>query len=303
MGDVEAETLIKKLVKTGKHAELWPEKAESKEKKKSKGKKKEKQSDTESSKESNHGDDKEKGTVKVEAQAHDSAKNNGGGNTSKNGDVGNVNKPTSEGGKPGKQGDGGGHVKESKSEVKTVTLPAGSQTAVAEKKTVVEIEGGTESSAGGAQGSGGSGGKKKKKKGQKGNSNGNEVQQNIDGAAPSTGSPIHAHGPNSLGTGQNPALANQALPRHYEHQYPPQHYYAPPVYAVGYNTTHPTSSYTTSHYASPPPYSYSYSYAPMHHGPGSEMEPSPYYVDSYSSQPSDSFELFSDENPNGCFIM
>ncbi|XP_048323842.2 heavy metal-associated isoprenylated plant protein 36 [Ziziphus jujuba] len=302
-GDVDAETLIKKLVKSGKHAERWPEKAESKGKKKNKGKNKEKQSDIESSEECNHGDDKEKQTGKVDVvQVHDSAKNNEGGSTGKNGDGGNVNKATSEGGQPGKQSNGGGHVKESKSEVKTVTIPASSQSAVVEKKTVVEIEGGTESgSGGGAQGSGGSGGKKKKKKGQKGNNNGNEVEQNIEGAAPGTGSPTHAHGPSSSGPGQNPVSANHTLPRQHEYQYPMQHYHAPPVYVVGYNTTHPASSYTTSYYTSPSPYSYSY--ASAHHGPGSETEPSAYYVESYSSPPSDSFELFSDENPNGCSIM
>ncbi|KAF5200322.1 Heavy metal-associated isoprenylated plant protein [Thalictrum thalictroides] len=41
-GDVDANTLINKLVKTGKHAELWPEKDENKEKKKKKKKNKNK---------------------------------------------------------------------------------------------------------------------------------------------------------------------------------------------------------------------------------------------------------------------
>ncbi|KAK6913783.1 Heavy metal-associated domain, HMA [Dillenia turbinata] len=48
-GNVDAETLIKKLNKTGKHAELWPEKA-NKKGKKSKGKNNEKQSSDEEEK-------------------------------------------------------------------------------------------------------------------------------------------------------------------------------------------------------------------------------------------------------------
>ena len=61
-------------MKTGKHAELWPEKGGSKGKKQGKGKNKEViiQSDPESSEDNNHGGgDKEKETVKVEVvQVH-----------------------------------------------------------------------------------------------------------------------------------------------------------------------------------------------------------------------------------------
>lgn len=318
-GDVDADTLTKKLVKAGKHAELWPENKADKQnskdkKKKGKGKNnKEKQSDSDGSEEiSNHGDDhKDKQTVKVEVHAQDSTKSNESGGTSKNVDHGgNVTKPNTEGGQPGKNSGVSVHVKESKPEVvKTVTLPAVSQSAVAEKKTVIEIEGGSETTSGGAGGAGGGGGgKKKKKKGQKGNNNGNEgVQQtsNIDGAPENTGSATyHANGPQSFGPGQNPAPANHFPPRHYEHQYP-QHYNAPPRHEVSYNTAHPSSAHgSASYYTLPPPYSYTYSYAPMHHSPGMGMEPpAPYYVESYPAQPSDSFELFSDENPNGCSIM
>lgn len=336
-GDVDADTLIKKLVKTGKrHAELWPESNKSdsskdkkkKKKKKGKGKsnnKDKQQSDSESSEDttSNHGggDDhhrKDKQNVKVvEGQgAQDPAKNNeGGGTSTKSVNDHNVAKPNTEGGavggQPVKNGGGGGmHVKESKPEVgKTVTLPAGGQSPVAEKNTLVEIEGGAETSSGVG---GGGGGKRKKKKGQNGNSSsGNEGEQqtNNNGGAPaSTGSPTHHHHANgpqsqSFGPGQYPAPTNHISPRHHEYQYP-QHYHAPPVYEVSYHAARPSSSYSASYYASPPPYSYSY--ASMHHGPGIEMTELagvPYYVESYASQPSDSFELFSDENPNGCSIM
>lgn len=307
-GDIDADTLIKKLVKTGKHAELWPEnKAQQhskNKKKKGKGKSnKEKQSDSDSSEEtSNHGDDhKEKQTGKVEVHCQDSAKNNQTGGTSKNVDHGgNVIKPNTEGGQPGKNGGGVTvHVKEPKPEVvKTVTLQ------VAEKKTV-EIEG-AETTSGGAGGAGGgSGGKKKKKKGQKGNNNANEGEHQtiIAGAPASTGSQIyHATGHQGFGPGQNPTPANYIPPHHHEYQYP-QHYNASPRYEVSYNTAYPSSAYSrASYYTSPPPYTYSY--ASMHHSPGIDMEPTaPYYVESYSAQPTDSFELFSDENPNGCSIM
>lgn len=74
-GNVESETLINKLLKAGKHAELWPEKSDSKGKKKGKSKKKEKQSDSKSSDESSdHEDEREK--VKFEVQ-----------NLTKNGDA------------------------------------------------------------------------------------------------------------------------------------------------------------------------------------------------------------------------
>ncbi|CBI39526.3 unnamed protein product, partial [Vitis vinifera] len=66
-GNVDVETLLKKLVKNGKHAELWPEKADHQKEKKSKNK--EKQKDQESNEqEGGHDGDKEKSTVKFEAR-------------------------------------------------------------------------------------------------------------------------------------------------------------------------------------------------------------------------------------------
>ncbi|KAE8010237.1 hypothetical protein FH972_006623 [Carpinus fangiana] len=302
IGNVEAETLIKRLLKTGKHAELWPEKADSKEKKRSKGKKKEKQIEQESSEESNHADDKEKGTVKVEVQ--DPAKNGGGGCHS------NV---ISEGGKTG------GQAKEPKPEVKqNVTVAAGSQSPVPEQKGAGDGENGNEKSGsggggGGGGGASGSGGKKKKKKGQKATVNTDDSGHPGAAPPPGSGSPNHGHGQHGHGYGhdhqgplmtQIPAADNHShTPQHvYHHQYPPQyqpHYDAQPVYATSYSRAHPFSSHVT-HYSSPPPYLHTYVQHPVH-DTEPEHPPSEYYYDSHP--PASSFELFSDENPNGCSVM
>ena len=294
-GNVNPDILIKKLVKTGKHAELWPEKADSKEKKQSKSKKKEKQlSDPESSEDSNHGNDKEKEVVKVEVHVQDQAAKNceahGHVGTSKNVEHGgNVIKITEPGVATCKTG---GQVKEVKAEVKqTVTLPSSCQSPVAGGG---ECENGAEKSGGGGGSGSGSGGKKKKKKGQKVSVKIDEgVEQSCD-APPSTGSSNHGHnnGPHGQGHGPmpSPAAANHSSPPGhvmYYHQYPQ------PVYATSYNMAHPTSSHV---YASSPHNSYVYTTE-------YETESPPLDYDPNASHPSDSFELFSDENPNGCSIM
>ncbi|KAF5739870.1 Copper-transporting ATPase 1 [Tripterygium wilfordii] len=297
-GNVEAETLIKKLVKAGKHAELWPEKAVQKEKKQGKGKnkkqkEKEKQSDQESSEE---GDIKER---ESEQPVQDSPKSSENGGTHKNFDGGNVNK-TGEGG--GATGKSGGQVKDPKPESKqSVTILVGNPSPAAEKKVVIgggESEGGNVEKSGG----GGSGGKKKKKKGHKGNKN---VEEGVhSGDAPArTGSPSPPHGHSHShvqGYGQPtfPHPANHIPPRHDVYQYPTHtHYYAPPVYAVNYNTAQPSSSHSASYYSAPPPYSYAY----VH--PSSTTESPPSDFDSYPPHRSESFEIFSDENPNACSVM
>ncbi|KAG6646635.1 heavy metal-associated isoprenylated plant protein 35-like [Carya illinoinensis] len=303
-GNVNSETLIKKLVKTGKHAELWPEKAGPKEKKQGKSKNKEKQSEQESSEESNKVDDKEKQTAKVEVQGHDPAKNGEGGEGC-NVKVGEGSAATSK---------NGGQTTEPKHEVKqTVTVPAGIQSPATEKKGVDgEVNGGDQKSGGGG------GGKKKKKKGQQANNNSSDTIDEAErsGDAPqSTGSANHGQGPMPIPVPANhsPPLqhvyhqyppANYSPPRQeLHHQYPP-HYHAHSVHATNYNVAYPS---TTSYYTSPPPHSYVY----MHPGLGLETDtergrpPANYDVySSYSSHPTaDSFELFSDENPNGCTIL
>lgn len=310
-GDIDAETLIRKLEKNGKHAELWPEKAEHKEKKQGKAKNKEKKQNNQESSEEG-GNPAEKETVKVEVTVQDSSKNreneNGGsGKNVENGGGGGAVHVVkiNEGGSSTSKAGGVQQVKEPKPEVKqTVTLPAGGQSPAAEKKVGGESEAGPEKSGGG-----GSGGKKKKKKGHKGNNSNNAGQsQNQGGEVETFGNAAAAagggsgaqpfHGPSQ---GPMPSPANYSPPRQqYGYQYPaaPPQYYAPPVCAVSYNTAYPRASHNTSYYAVPAtPSSYVYEHA----GSGSEQAPSE--IDSYPSQPTDSFEIFSDENPNACSIM
>ncbi|EEF49875.1 heavy metal-associated isoprenylated plant protein 35 [Ricinus communis] len=307
IGNVDGGTLIKKLVKAGKHAELWPEKADSKEKKKGKSKnknkdkkEKDKQSDQESGEEG--GDKKEKETVKTEVVIiqDPSRVASENANTSKNNtEFVHVCKPTDGGGatpKPGVQ------FKEVKLEVKQpVNPPAGSQSPVADKKGCSESEGNPEKNGSGGSSGSASGGKKKKKKGHKGNNNnnnnnGDEGEHSCDAPA-GIGSPSHGHGPGQ-GHGQGPAPypANHSPPPHPMYQYPPHYYAPPPVYTVSYNAMQSSASYGASVY--PPSSSYVY----MHPGMAAS-EPPPSDSDSYPSQPSDSFEIFSDENPNACSIM
>lgn len=286
LGNVDAETLIKKLVKAGKHAELWPEKADQKEKKKRKSKnkkekekEKEKQSDPESSDE---GVEKETETVKTEVvQIQDPSKPPEYGSPLKNPEIINVGKP-GEGAAASKTA-AGEQMKEVKVEVKQpVSSPLDSQPPVTDKKGVSENEGGAEKSGSGC---GGSGGKKKKKKGHKGNNNNVDEGEHCGDAPAGTGSPSQGH---SQGPVQCPT--NQSPPHHHVYQYPPHYYAPPPVYSVHYNAAQPSTSYGAS-----------ISYAYMH--PGTVSEPPPSDVDSDISPPSDSFEIFSDENPNACSIM
>ncbi|GMI65372.1 hypothetical protein HRI_000206500 [Hibiscus trionum] len=288
---VNAETLIKKLVKKGRHAELLPEKSEPKEKRQGKSKNKDKQvvQREEANNDSNHGGDKEKETVKNEAsvQQDDGAKSSENGGSSKVAE-----------GKQNVTHDQGGQVKEPKPEVKeNVTLEAGNQSPVAEKKV-----GGGESEGNAAEKSGsGNGSKKNKKKGQKANANANVGEREHHGdAVPATiGSHFKGHEPH--GPVPMPSPANHSPPhQHPMYEYPTYHH-SPPVYLTSYNTAYPSSSYSGSYYTSPSSYSY------MHSGHMSDRSPPDTNTYSsyppYSSQPTDSFEMFNEENPNACSIM
>ncbi|CAL0300100.1 unnamed protein product [Lupinus luteus] len=308
-GNVDSETLIKKLIsKTGKLAELWPEKPESKKKKQPKPEKQQ-QSDAESGEE--NGEEKE--TVKVMVQEEATAKNT----------EGNINvkqqQPGGEGcvtGKPGVQ------FQEPKPELRqTVTVLTGNQPPPGtEKKVSIAVQVPNEneqaSSAPATVAPGGSsGGKKKKKKKSKSAaaSGGVTVEHSADVPVTTGGpgnqsqvNPVHhgLGGPGSVPMFPHPA--NESPPRHHMyHQYPP-HYYAPPppVYTVSYNQAYPSSnSYGASYYTPPVPYSYAHVVSPEG---GNEMEGPPPYVyetESYTSQQPDSFELFSEENPNACSVM
>ncbi|KAB5529240.1 hypothetical protein DKX38_019321 [Salix brachista] len=307
VGDVDADTLIKRLKKkTRKHAELWPEKAvgdqkeamkKDKAKNKEKGKEKEKQRDQESSNEAGGDGENEKeikDKAEVEKMQDPSTKNSEIGSPSNNGEGGGHVVT-------GKACEGGGGAVQAK-EVKVngkqpVTSPDVGQSPVADKKVGGESEVVVEKTGGGGSADGSSAGKKKKKKGQKGN-NGN----NNNG-----GEGVHScHAPAGTGSSgqgdvqvQAPPPANHIPPRH-DHVYDyPTTYYAPPVYATSSNVAYPSTSYGASHYA--PQYSYAYMNPGTH--PGTFSEPPPYDFHQYSSQPSDSFDILSDENPNACSIM
>ncbi|KAF7817915.1 heavy metal-associated isoprenylated plant protein 35 [Senna tora] len=288
-GNVESESLIKKLIKTGKHAELWPEKGDSKKKKQAKSENKEQK---QNEPESNESENTEKETVKVVVQDTPNPTTEASGV--------NVIKVTEA---PATAKVGTVQFQEPKQTV--ILPPGGNPSPVSEKKVSIAVQVGNENEAGiEKSGSGsGSGGKKKKKKGQKGNNSGNEGGEHSGDHAPAgTGSANPAHAPLPI-----PNPANQSPPRHHSiyHQYPP-HYYSspPPVYTVSHHTAYPSSSYSAAYYTSPQPYSYAHVHHQHYPGLGSEMEPPPYDSGSYASHPSDSsFEFFSDENPNGCSIM
>nr|GMD40522.1 heavy metal-associated isoprenylated plant protein 35-like [Ipomoea batatas] len=282
-GDVHADTLIKKLVKSGKNAELWPQMVAPREgipaaaaavKKPKELKPESKQEDTCTSGHGGGGGQREAkppGKVAVVIQEPPAKKTEGSSEEPASG--------------------GGGVAKDERNSV----AGAGDSTA----KSVENLQGAKESKSegkkpetGGENSSqtpataekkdGEAAGKTKKKKGQNGNS-GEKISSSAGGPA-GTGSQHHETAPHAAYT-----FTNQITPHH--------PYYGPtPVYAVSYNTAYPTSSSTTSYYAAPPSNSYAYTY------PGPTMEPPPSDL-VHPQQPLDSFELFSDENPNGCSVM
>ncbi|KAF8401496.1 hypothetical protein HHK36_012436 [Tetracentron sinense] len=259
-GNVDADTLIKKLMKTGKHAELWPEKPEKKEKKPGKTKNNEKQNDPQKS-ENNSADDRKKSPEKIEVEpvSVSEAKNS---STELS--------------------------KESKSDGKKPENPPAGDESPAMDQMGSESDGAAEKSGGG------NGGKKKKKKGQKNN--------NISGEGETSGAT-----PASTGSTHNPSFApatapiNLIPPHHHVYPYPSTYY--PPTYAVSYNTAYPSSS---SYYATSQPSTYAYTHPGSY--PLPPVPPSSYaytHPESFELQPppADSFEMFSDENPNGCLII
>ncbi|CAN1784143.1 Heavy metal-associated isoprenylated plant protein 35 [Linum perenne] len=283
IGSVDGETLVRKLVKMGKHAELWPEpKSEEKKKKKKKKKQKEKEEEEEEEEDSDGDEGGETDAGKAEAQGGGDAGGGNGAAVSAGG-----------GARVGVQ------FKEGKVEMMGFPFPPAGN-----PPTVVV--------GGEATGGGGGGAKKKKKKKRKSHGNGNvnvnggEVgeQKPNDGPAPTgTQYPPPGHGGQpQVQSGYGPA--NGSPPRQHPYQFPPQNqYHAPPVYAVSYNTANPPAvshSTASSYYAAP-----QYSYAYVHPGNRELSPPSDggesYSV--YSSRPSDSFEIFSDENPNACSVM
>lgn len=288
-GNVDSNTLIKRLEKSGKHAELWPDsqktRGKSKKNKDSSSQNRQEQPQDQAN-QNNSTVESEKGTVIAEEQPQNNDKpensNSGNGNTGNN----------------------------SQERAKEVRFSGNIPTAANEN-------GPPENNAGGNIG-GGDGGKKKKKKGHKGNNtnaattatsnNGNNNNdesaarpQQPNGAAQSSESPPPQPGeatgpyPNPSPSPDNMSPSRQP-PNNRAYEYPPAYYTPPPpVYGVSYSTAYP--SYTSSYYSAPPPYSYAY----VH---GTVVEPPPPSDwNSASTQPSDTFEMFSDENPNACSVM
>ncbi|PWA77777.1 heavy metal transport/detoxification superfamily protein [Artemisia annua] len=287
-GDVSADTLLRKLVKAGKHAQLWPEAPETLHRKIEKPSSTSQVTVTEESVVSGK-EIKSVGEKKPETHVEKQPEK---GNTSASG----AGAPASS---EGEKVDGGEKkaVEVKGEEKKPETGPAEGEPspAVVENKVEKIAENG------GGGGSSGVGEGKKKKKKKPVNSNGNNSN--------------NGNGNGNVGGGPHATMArsNESPPRHHGYGYPPHHpgyeypprqYYAPPpapVYTMSYNTAHPpANSYTTSYYAPQPPQSYAYSHSETptpHVAPGYE---------SYTYQPqqqSDSFEMFSDENPNGCLVM
>lgn len=313
-GNVEAEALLRKLHKCGKHAELVPQQTDHKEKTSAKIKNKEKQINPQSKEaESTSQPDisthknvesnekiaiPKEPSVKVQDASDEVVPKR-----SEKSSTGSA-KPEEETGTA--SGDGPAvaekekrdeTVKESKSEgKKPETDSVGKQQipVAAEKKGADSDNASAsgEKSGGPVGEASGSTGKKKKKKGQKSN--------NAEGT-PSIAAPAGPEFENHNMGPQVFAPTNDSLPRHpaynYYPQQGPQFYAPPPAYVVSYNTAQPTANYTASYYAPAPPTSYAYTYS------GPVTEPPPSDVDTYPRQPLDSFEMFSDENPNGCFIM
>ncbi|CAK9145561.1 unnamed protein product [Ilex paraguariensis] len=239
IGDIDAPILIKKLVKSGKRAEMWPEKVSRKEKKSGKSKDKEKQKDPKNSDESDDEDEE---------------------NTAENGEV--QNSGTSV--KFVLRGSVTGCNKEAKNVGKSPgNAPSGEKFPAKDQKG--------NGNNGSAQKSGGeTGGKKKKKKGGKGN---NAI--NTTGAPAGTGSEIHI---------QVPTQGIDQMNLSSTHQHPIQY---PPSYTPQ-QAPHPTINTGPTYYIPSSPFTYAYS------------QPAVYPM---QQSPLDSFEILSDENPNGCYIM
>ncbi|EXB74796.1 hypothetical protein L484_023540 [Morus notabilis] len=256
--NVDVQILIKKLIKTGKHAEIWQENLQGKEKAMiMNGKAKNKDKDPESN----------MGNITTAAATNPSAKNmevNEVSSTTSTSDR-HINTSTEKFDK--KEESQRSTVKENSPE----ESPAGEDSV--EKETGGEIK----------RGSGG-GSKKKKRKGQKGNeksSNGGLGTGNT-GAPACRGSETNDHGQNQGGGSVN-------LSHTLRYSYPyPHEYYPPLVYASSYSTAHPSIAPGPFLYVPSPPYTC----ANGHHE-----------IYGLQAMSLGSFEIFSDENANGCFIM
>ncbi|KAF3456208.1 hypothetical protein FNV43_RR00858 [Rhamnella rubrinervis] len=264
-GNVDVQTLIKKLTKTGKHAEImWPEKLTAgKENKSRKVKNGDKEKHPESSQSCRHDQnlddhDQRNQCNKVEANKLSSAIN-----INNESDAAKISRK--------------GQREESNSEGKSPE-----ESPPEENSPTMDHKG-----SGSDNGAGKNGSKKKKRKGQKGNNNDASSSGSTNAGKPAvTGSQTPIDGANQA------VYNSQDLnhTRQSSYTYPSPGYY-PLVYVASYRTTHPSDSkLPCPSYNPSSPYTY----------PNTHTESEMY---GFRATSLGSFEIFSDENVNGCFIM
>lgn len=240
-GSVGVETLLRKLVRAGKHAEIWPENLDGNVKSSGKAKKK-KNGERVTERLENHSDEN-KGTESAvncnDSESKKSSNPKAGDTSPEKPPAGNMGPPEEE---KGGQSEGGG---------------------------------------------GGSGKKKKKKKGQSGGNGSNGSSSATNSVPAHTGSQFQNH------VGQQMGQMNLSPTRQLSYSYP-ETGYPPMVYvAATYNRLFPMGRMgsSPSYYVPPSPY--------MCAG----LDQDTYYQLPFQSTPLISFEIFSDENANGCHIM
>lgn len=211
-GNIDAQTLIRKLVKTGKHAEMWPEKPAGggKDKKGGKQNGNDKESDSKSTEDSDE-----------EQEEHPAENMEGNLSLVKNSATGTgkvvrfIGIDKIDGKLPGS------------------VLSTGEKPPLSDQKSNPNNGGGAEKNAG----TGGHG-KKKKKKGKKGNNSNNNATSAAAVAPSSTGLEAPKLGPAQVVEHCNLGPSNQHM-----YQYPPS--YSPyQAYVVSYNAAHPSISVT-----------------------------------------------------------
>ncbi|XP_038878609.1 heavy metal-associated isoprenylated plant protein 36-like [Benincasa hispida] len=315
--NTDEQTLIKRLIKAGKHAEPWPEtKLISKNIK-------EKQIAVEipageSSAAVGDGG-KQKQSTETEPPAEElqvRPKNEEKCGINENVEVLEISKGGDGHGDATETGGGGGGEGPAERAVKSPPSIAGETDPVVPSGAVA-VE---------ANCSGGGEGRKKKKKGQRKEKSGGAIAGEVM-------SPQTIPTPASIGSAtpldhhhdQIPP-SNHSLPFNQPYNYPVHTVVSRPAYVANYNTVYPSST-SDAYYTSPPLQSYAYihpaaprntsqpssslptveqSYAYVHsvapRNISSLLSPSP-PMEQSNSPPSSPFDFFSDENPSGCSIM
>ncbi|XP_062105026.1 heavy metal-associated isoprenylated plant protein 36-like [Humulus lupulus] len=240
-GNVDVQLLIKKLIKTGKRAEIWRSETENvKEKEKVSGK-------IVMKKKKNEGKENDPDSLKNKAvNPSNKTEVNATGNAAKN------------------------ESEKEQSQVSTIKgkspeeSPSGEKSGEKKEHKVSEEEGEIDGLS-----------KKKKRKGQRGNYNDNIVTTNGAGST-SYGTPA-CGGSQSTSQGGGAGMVNHNHTLRYTYPYG----YGSPAY---FNTVHPSKTQSA-------PYTCANTHQEM------------YGYGVYQASSMGSFEIFSDENVNGCFIM